>query len=121
MERIFGVFPPGSGDVEHLPSVTEHRTYVQRNAEDQKSLPPPPMAFNLQVHPWILCVCVALASVYTVQAIKRRTTHVLPPGPRGVPFFGPLFQLSATPWKEFETWKAQYGKLIALSTGSVHP
>ena len=108
-------FLPGGGDAEHLSPGMEHPyfTYVQRNVEDQGSFFPP-MAFDLQVQPWILWVSLALASICTVQTIKRHTTHVLPPGPSGIPFFGPLFQLSATPWKEFETWKAQYGKLVAL-------
>ena len=77
------------------------------------------MALDLQAQPWVLWVSLTLASIYTVQTIKRHTAHVYPPGPRGIPFFGPLFQLSTTPWKEFETWKAQYGKSIAFLDGSV--
>jgi len=59
-------------------------------------------------------------SIYIVQTIKRHTTHILPSGPRGIPFFGPLFQLLAAPWKEFETWKVQYGKSTTLLNSSVH-
>ena len=81
----------------------------------------PSMALDLQAQPWVLWVSLAFASVYIVQTIKHHTTHRLPPGPRGIPFLGPLFQLSATPWKEFETWKAQYGKSTPLLNGSVHP
>ena len=79
------------------------------------------MALDLQAQPWALLVCLVLTSIYTVQNVKRHTTHTLPPGPRGVPFFGPLFQLSGTPWKEFETWKAQYGKSTGLLDGPVSP
>jgi len=32
----------------------------------------------------------------------------LPPGPKGIPCLGNLFQLSLMPWKEFEVWKKQY-------------
>jgi len=73
--------------------------------------------------PSALWLSLALASIYTIRIIKRHTPHKLPPGPRGLPFFGPLFQLSVTPWKEFETWKAQYGKPTALSRlkSSFHP
>ena len=82
----------------------------------------PSMNLDLEAQPWVLWVSLALVSVYyTVQTIKRQTTHIMPPGPRGIPFFGSLFQLSATPWKEFETWKAQYGKSIALLNSSGHP
>ena len=67
------------------------------------------MAFDLQARPLALCISVALISIYAFRTIKYHATHKLPPGPKGLPFFGPLFQLSATPWKEFEMWKVQYG------------
>jgi len=37
-------------------------------------------------------------------------THKLPPGPKGIPFFGNLFQLSKTPWNEFGIWSEEYSK-----------
>ena len=79
------------------------------------------MAIDLQANPWVFWVSLALASIYTIQTIKRHTTHKLFPGPKGIPFFGPLFQLSGTPWKDFETWKAKYGKSTPLLNGSAHP
>lgn len=51
--------------------------------------------------------------------IKRRTPHNLPPGPKGIPFFGNLFQLSKGPWKEFEVWKSQYGPLVYVTVPGV--
>ena len=60
--------------------------------------------------PWLLWLSLAFASIYTIRTVRRHATHKFPPGPKGLPFLGPLFQLSVTPWKEFETWKAQYGK-----------
>ena len=66
--------------------------------------------FNVRanVRPLALCVSLTL-SYYALRFIKRRITHKYPPGPKGLPFLGPLFELSSTPWKEFERWKAQYG------------
>jgi len=67
------------------------------------------MAFDVQAHPVALYVFVALVSIYAFQTIKSYRNGKLPPGPKGIPFLGNLFQLSSTPWKEFEVWKKQYG------------
>ena len=67
------------------------------------------MAFNVQIYPVTICASVALVSIYALQTIKSYRKGKLPPGPRGLPFLGNLFQLSITPWKEFEVWKKQYG------------
>ena len=66
------------------------------------------MSFELKVGPLALGVSFALAC-YALWTTNRRTTHKQPPGPKGLPFLGPLFELSSTPWKQFETWKARYG------------
>ena len=67
------------------------------------------MGFDLQSHPVTICVSVALASIYAFRTIKSYRKGKLPPGPKGLPFLGNLFQLSLNPWKEFEVWKKQYG------------
>ena len=68
------------------------------------------MVFDFRLHPVALCVSVALVSVYAIRSFKSYAkAKNLPPGPKGIPFFGPLFQLSMTPWMEFEVWMKQYG------------
>ena len=67
------------------------------------------MAFDVQAHHVALCVSLALVSLYALRTIKSYRTGKLPPGPKGIPFFGNLFQLSSMPWKEFAVWKKQYG------------
>jgi len=67
------------------------------------------IALNLQAHPVALYVSIALVSVYAIRTVKSYAKGKLPPGPKGIPFLGSIFQLSKTPWKEFEVWKKQYG------------
>ena len=68
------------------------------------------MGFDVQAHPVALYVSLALVSIYALRTIKTYRTEKLPPGPKGIPFLGNLFQLSSMPWKEFEVWKKQYGR-----------
>ena len=67
------------------------------------------MVLNFQAHPVVLYVSVALISVYAIRIVKSYAKGKLPPGPKGIPFVGSLFQLSKTPWREFKVWKKQYG------------
>ena len=73
------------------------------------------MAFDLPAHRVSLCVSIALVSIYALRIVKSYRKGKLPPGPKGVPFFGNLFQLSLMPWKQFEVWKKQYGAFTTHS------
>ena len=67
------------------------------------------MVFDVQSSSVTICVSLALASIYVFRTIKSYRKGKLPPGPKGIPFLGNLFQLSLNPWKEFEVWKKEYG------------
>ena len=71
------------------------------------------MSFELSLPPrsssFALGLSLVLASIYVVRTIRYHATHKLPPGPKGAPFFGNLFQLSLTPWNQFEIWRKEYG------------
>ena len=73
------------------------------------------MGFDVQSHPVAICVSVALVSIYAFRTIKSHHKEKLPPGPKGLPFLGNLFQLSLNPWKEFEVWKKEFGTSIHSS------
>lgn len=49
---------------------------------------------------------------YTLSSLNRSRKGKLPPGPRGLPFFGNLFQLSMDAWVIFTEWKYKYGKFL---------
>lgn len=57
----------------------------------------------------------ALAFICIIRNLDPRGKRKLPPGPRGLPFFGVFFQLSRTPWNEAEAWARQYGPLCYVT------
>ncbi|KAF9463393.1 cytochrome P450 [Collybia nuda] len=58
-----------------------------------------------------------LALSITLKYIHRLyyRTKYWPPGPRGLPVLGNIFQLPSFPWFAFTKWKAQYGPVISLN------
>ena len=64
----------------------------------------------LQAPRTVLWGMVAAFVVYQLLKVaKVSKSGKLPPGPKGVPFFGNLFQLSKDAWVTFAEWGKQYG------------
>ncbi|XP_064612840.1 cytochrome P450 2D4-like [Liolophura sinensis] len=63
----------------------------------------------------LLCLLLVLITLYWA-LIGRSKSHNLPPGPKGWPLFGSIFQISATDsHKDFLKLSEQYGDVIAVN------
>ncbi|ESK85729.1 cytochrome p450, partial [Moniliophthora roreri MCA 2997] len=77
-------------------------------------LPSNGKGFHLQ--PVEICFLAALiASVLIIRQVFSRPKGSLPPGPKGLPVVGNLFQLSQEAWHTFTEWKKQYGDLVYIN------
>ncbi|KAJ7769577.1 cytochrome P450 [Mycena maculata] len=65
----------------------------------------------LRVFAWVALPLVSVA------LYNRRTSFPRPPGPRGLPLVGNLFQLNDDSWNLFTQWKADYGPIVHISLG----
>ena len=61
-------------------------------------------------HPYLSSASVILGCVAIVRSARRRPRPNPPPGPKGFPIVGNLFDLAATNvWEQFGAWGRQYG------------
>ena len=59
-----------------------------------------------------VCACIAVFLVLRALARKKANALPLPPGPRGLPLLGNLFDIPRkAAWKTFAEWGNAYGEL----------
>ncbi|KAJ7653935.1 cytochrome P450 [Mycena polygramma] len=63
---------------------------------------------------WSLVLAFAAILYFTRRTISLRKGR-LPPGPRGLPLLGNLFQLKVDAWLTFTEWKEKYGPLVHIN------
>ncbi|KAJ7321576.1 cytochrome P450 [Mycena albidolilacea] len=63
---------------------------------------------------WSL-ILVSIALLYLLQRTNSLRKGRLPPGPRGLPLVGNLFQLKIDGWLTFTEWKGKYGPLVHMN------
>jgi len=61
-------------------------------------------------HPYLSSASIILGCVALVRLARWRSRSQLPPGPKGYPIVGNLFDIPPTHvWEKFATWGREYG------------
>lgn len=72
---------------------------------------PPTRRFDM-TGPTLLYILIALAAVWII-ASRKRQRHRYPPGPKGLPIIGNVFDVPMeNGWVVYRDWARQYGKCI---------
>ena len=72
-------------------------------------------------NPWLVCAVLVLTSILCVDWKYRLKLRYLPPGPRGLPILGNVFQIPKFQWFRFTEWKAIYGmSTFGVSSCKLH-
>jgi hypothetical protein len=66
---------------------------------------------------WLDLLCITSVGVYLVkQAVTKKSPAPYPPGPRGWPLIGNIFDMPhIKPWLTFTEWGQKYGEYLPLS------
>lgn len=72
-------------------------------------------------HPYLSLASIILGCAALVRLARWRTRARLPPGPKGYPIVGNLFDLPPTHlWEKFGAWSGQYGVFSFLYLRPLH-
>ena len=72
-------------------------------------------------HPYISLASGIFACIALVRSARWRSRPRLPPGPRGYPIVGNLFDLSPSyAWEQFSVWGKQYGRFSLLHPCAIY-
>ncbi|KAG0123481.1 cytochrome P450 [Tuber indicum] len=83
-------------------------------AEDPGGRTPPPIT----IRPLALFTSFLAVMIAAYLFKRKRRQPPLPPGPRGVPIFGNLFQIAPKyQWRQQQEWSQKYGPIFKLQLG----
>ncbi|TFK64021.1 cytochrome P450 [Pluteus cervinus] len=76
---------------------------------------PAPVA-RVLIEPMALILLSSIALLLAVIVVRRsRSRHRFPPGPKGLPLFGNIFQIPPFQFIQFTEWKTQFGPIFSLN------
>ncbi|KAE9397734.1 cytochrome P450 [Gymnopus androsaceus JB14] len=59
-------------------------------------------------------LAIPIVALIVMKSLSK-SKHRMPPGPRGLPILGNIFQLPQFQWLKFTEWKEQYGPIFSLN------
>ena len=69
---------------------------------------------SLSINQILLVIFTACAYLFTKVSASKNAKGPLPPGPRGLPFLGNIFQIPKFQWLKYTEWQKEFGKPFSL-------